>query len=102
MKKIKKLLLKCIDWAKPYFTWKMLPCLILAWIITNGWAYIFIILGSKLGINWMTIAGTTWATILWMPWTLEKPLVTIPLSLLFYRLIYRKKFVKKEVDKNDN
>lgn len=92
---MKKLLIKTWEWAKPYFTWRMAPCLTLAWIITNGWAYVFIAVGPMIGATWMTVAGSTWAAILWMPWTLEKPLVTIPLSLLFYRLFYREKFIKK-------
>lgn len=93
--KLKNLLNKLWGWAKPYLTWRMAPCLILAWIITNGWCYVFIALGPILGWAWMTIVGTTWAAILWMPWTLEKPLITIPLAILFYRLIYKEKFVKK-------
>lgn len=93
---IKRLLRSIWDWSRPYFTLKMVPCLLLAWLITNGWAYVFVIMGPKLGWTWMTVSGTTWIAILWMPWTPEKPLVTIPLALLFYRLIYREKFVKKE------
>ena len=92
---MKKFLIKTWDWAKPYFTWRMAPCLALAWVITNGWAYVFIAVGPMIGATWMTVVGSTWAAILWMPWTLEKPLVTIPLSLLFYRLFYREKFIKK-------
>jgi len=76
----------------------MIPCLLISWVITNGWAYVFVVLGPILGWSWMTIAGSTWMAILWMPWTLEKPLITIPLAGLIYRLIYREKFVKKVVD----
>lgn len=95
---MKKFIKGIWEWVKPYGTSKMIPCLIIAWIITNGWAYVFIALGPRIGATWMTIAGTAWATILWMPWTLEKPLITIPLSLLIYRLIYREKFHKKEME----
>ena len=95
---IKKLLHGIWAWTRPYLTLKMIPCLAIAWVITNGWAYVFIVLGPKLGLTWMTAAGTTWMAILWMPWTIEKPLVTIPLSLLLYRIIYGEKF-KKELYK---
>lgn len=85
-------------WTRPYLTLKMIPCLLISWVITNGWAYVFVVLGPVLGWSWMTIAGSTWIAILWMPWTLEKPLITIPLAGLIYRLIYREKFVKKVVN----
>jgi len=96
MKKwIKKVWNKTWNWIKPYLTPKMLPFILISWCITNGWAYIFAILGPILNITWMTTAGVTWATILWMPMTPEKPLVTIPLALLMYRLKYKEKFIKK-------
>lgn len=85
-------------WTRPYLTLKMIPCLLISWVITNGWAYVFVVLGPVLGWSWMTIAGSTWIAILWMPWTLEKPFVTLPLAGLIYRLIYREKFVKKVVN----
>ena len=72
--------------------------MLISWLITNGWAYVFVVLGPILDWSWMTIAGSTWIAILWMPWTLEKPLITIPLAGLIYRLIYREKFVKKVVN----
>ncbi len=97
---IKRLLRSMWDWTRPYLTIKMIPCLLIAWVITNGWAYLFVVLGPTLGWSWMTIAGSAWIAILWMPWTLEKPLVTIPLACLIYRLIYRKKFEKKKVTEN--
>lgn len=97
---MKRLLRSTWEWAKPYLTWKMVPCLLISWIITNGWAYIFVILGPILNAKWMTIAGSGWIAILWMPWTLEKPLVTIPLAGLIYRLIYREKFIKKKVNED--
>ena len=89
------------DWTRPYLTLKMIPCLVISWVITNGWAYVFVVVGPILGWSWMTIAGSTWIAILWMPWTLEKPFVTLPLAGLIYRLIYREKFVKKVVN-DDN
>ena len=98
---MKKLLYKTWAWAKPYFTWKMAPCLLIAWMITNGWAYIFVALGAKLSIAWMTYIGSAWIAILWMPWTPEKFLVTAPLAVLIYRIIYRQKFIKNEKENKD-
>lgn len=99
MKKfIKKVLQKTWAWTKPYLTVKMIPCLLLSWMITNGWAYVFVTIGPIIGANWMTVAGTAWIVILWMPWTFEKPFVTLPLAGLIYRLIYKEKFIKKKED----
>lgn len=99
MKKfIKKVLQKTWAWTKPYLTVKMIPCLLLSWMITNGWAYIFIIVGPIIGANWMTISGTAWMVILWSPLAAEKFFVTLPLAGVFYRLIYKEKFIKKKED----
>lgn len=96
MKTVKKIFVKTWDWAKPYFTWKMLPFLILAWFITNGWSYAFVVIGTKLGIHWMIWAGSVWISFLWFPLTVEKP-ITIFIAGLLYKLIYKEKYIKKEV-----
>ncbi len=37
---------------------RLLLCFGLAWIITNGWAYITAFIGVRLGIEWLTaVAG---------------------------------------------
>ena len=92
---MKKLLIKCWEWTKPYLTWRMAPCLAIAWCITNGWAYVFVIVGPIVESAWLSRIGWAWITILWMPWTPEKFLITIPLSVLIYRVVYRQNFVKK-------
>lgn len=96
MKTIKKLLHNTWDWVKPYLTWRMVPFLAIAWMITNGWAYAFVVIGPKLGLKWMTAAGIAWVGLLWMPWMIEKP-VTLWIAGKLYKLILRKDFRKKEV-----
>ena len=90
-KKLQHYFNKAIEWARPYLTWRMTPFLLVAWLITNGWAYAFVIIGSRLGVGWMTWLGGAWVSILWLPMTPEK-LVTIPLAGLLYRLFYRRRF----------
>lgn len=58
---------------KPYLTPTMAISYFLAWMITNGWCYVFIALGARLDIKWMWVVGSTWAGILWFPTTVEKP-----------------------------
>ena len=95
MKLLKKLLTKTWQWAKPYFTWKMAPFLAIAWMITNGWAYVFVTLGPIIGASWMTWIGGIWVSFLWFPFTIEKP-VTLAIAGLLYRLVYRDKFKKNQ------
>jgi hypothetical protein len=91
---MKKLLHKFWGWAKPYFTWKMVPFLAIAWVITNGWSYAFVLVGTRYGIGWMTWLGGIWMSFLWFPLTIEKP-ITIFLAGLLYRIVYRESFIPK-------
>lgn len=92
---MKKFLKNIWDWVKPYLTLKMLPFLVVAWLITNGWSYIFVTIGPKINQPWMTWLGGVWIAFLWFPMTIEKP-ITIAIALLLYRLIYKQNFNKKE------
>lgn len=92
---MKKFLKSIWGWVKPYTTPKMIPFLVIAWLITNGWSYIFVALGPKINQSWMTWLGGLWITLLWFPLTIEKP-ITIGIALLLYRLVYRERFSKKE------
>lgn len=97
---IKKAWKKIWSWIDPYLKPKMIPWLFVSWMITNGWAYVFAALGPILNIGWMTKVGLAWAAILWMPWSLEKPLITLPLAGLLYRWRYKESFIKKEEAQN--
>lgn len=70
------------NYLKPFLSWKFLLCFALAWMITNGWAYVFIIVGTTCDITWMWTVGTSYQAFLWMPFTVEK-LVTIPIAMWF-------------------
>ena len=102
MELVKKIWWKFWGWIKPYLTPKMLPFMFISWCISDGWVYVFLALGTALDISWMIKVGGAWAAILWMPWSLEKPLITIPLAGLLYRLYYKEKFVKEEVQKDES
>lgn len=66
---------------------RLLLCFGIAWMITNGWCYLFIILGAALGIPWMAAVGGAYAAFLWLPFTPEK-LVTVPISIFLLRLLF--------------
>ena len=68
---------------------RFLLCFGLAWMITNGWCYIFIAAGSSYGIEWMFYVGTTYLAFLWLPITPEK-IITIPLAIAFLKVLFPK------------
>ena len=69
--------------------WRFLVCFLIAWMFTNGWAYLFIGFGTVYDIGWMLAVGTTYMAFLWMPFTPEK-LITIPIALFLVKIIFPK------------
>jgi len=80
------ILIKIIEFISD---WRTFVCFTIIWMFTNGWAYIFLIIGPKMGWTWMTIVGGTWMTILWLPITPEK-LVIIPATVWLKRKLFPK------------
>jgi hypothetical protein len=68
---------------------RFLLCFGLAWMITNGWCYIFIGVGAFYDIEWMFYVGTTYLAFLWLPITPEK-IITIPMSIALLKLFFPK------------
>ena len=78
-----KRILKCI--TNPRF----LLCFGIAWMITNGWAYVLLGFGAYLDIEWMTAVSGIYLAFLWLPFTPEK-LITVPLAIAFLRFLFPK------------
>lgn len=70
--------------------WRTFISFFIAWMITNGWCYVFIVLGTWLKIKWMKITGWSYLAFLWLPITPEK-IVTIPLGMGIKKLLFRRK-----------
>ena len=68
---------------------RFLLCFGLAWLITNGWCYIFIAVGGALGIEWMTAVGAAYFAFLWLPISPEK-IATFAISIALLKLIFPK------------
>ena len=68
---------------------RLLLCFGIAWFITNGWCYVFTAVGAFFGITWMTVAGATWAALLWFPFTPEK-IITLIIAIFLLRLLFPK------------
>ena len=85
---IRKVIIFFKDWCNAI-------SVIIAWLITNGWGWIFMFLGRFLSINWMKYIGNAYVAFLWLPWVNEK-VVTIALALLIRKILFGKKIKKQE------
>ncbi len=81
---IKEKLLKVRDFLlNPH----LVICFTAAWIITNGWAYLALVLGGRLGIKWLTIVAGTYLAILWSPLCAEGR-VTCIIAVFLLRIVF--------------
>lgn len=67
---------------------RLLLCFGIAWMITNGWSYVMLAVGTWLGIPWMIAVASAYLTILWLP-SPEK-ILTCAIAILLLRLIFPK------------
>ncbi len=82
--KIKAFLKK---WVQFFLNPRLLLCVFMAWMITNGWSYVFISLGVFMDITWMTVVGTAYAGFLWIPFTPEK-IITAIIAIFLLKLLF--------------
>lgn len=64
-----------------------LLCYSIAWLITNGWAYVFTVAGSMFDISWMLAVGSGYLALIWLPLTPEK-LITLAIAILLLRRLF--------------
>lgn len=69
------------------FNPRFLFCFGLAWIITNGWSYILIGMGTVFENEWMIGIATGYLALLWLPFTPEK-LITVAIAIFLLKLIF--------------
>ena len=74
-------------WARFLLNPRLLLCLAIAWMITNGCSYVMFGLGMLMKIHWMRVVGGAYMSFLWLPFTPEK-LVTVVLAIGLMRLLY--------------
>lgn len=82
--KIRSWLIKARDFV---LNPRLLLCLGLAWIITNGWSYIMLGLGLLFGVGWMTAVAGAYLAFLWLPMTPEK-VVTVIIAMALLRWLF--------------
>jgi len=75
---------------------RLLLCFGLAWLITNGWAYITAAIAVWLKIEWLAALAGGYLAALWIPFTPEK-IITVIISIFLLKLLFPndKKTLKK-------
>ena len=68
---------------------RLLLCIVIAWLITNGWSYLMFGLGTYFKIHWMTALSGAYLTFLWLPVSPEK-IVTFAISIALLRWLFPK------------
>ena len=63
---------------------RLLFCLGLAWLITNGWSYLLLGLGILLDVTWMQTVASAYLALLWIPFTPEK-IITCAIAIALLR-----------------
>jgi hypothetical protein len=82
--KIKNFLKKAVLFiANP----RLLLCFGLGWMITNGWSYIMLALGSWLQIGWMVALSGAYLTFLWLPISPEK-IITVAIAMWLLKVLF--------------
>lgn len=82
--KLKKNLKKTLQFiANP----RLLVCLLLGWMITNGWSYVMFAVGTICEIEWMIAVSGAYLAFLWLPISPEK-LVTFAIAIALLRWLF--------------
>lgn len=66
---------------------RLLVCVAIGWMITNGWSYVMFALGTYFDINWMKIVAGAWLTFLWLPVSPEK-IATFAIAIALLRWLF--------------
>ena len=66
---------------------RFLLCFGIGWIITNGWSYIMLGLGSYYDIGWMKAVAGAYLAMLWLPISPEK-IVTVAIAIGLLKLMF--------------
>lgn len=66
---------------------RLVLCWGIAWIITNGWSYVMLALGTYFDITWMQVLAGGYVTFLWLPVSPEK-IVTAAIAMVLLRILF--------------
>ena len=66
---------------------RLLLCLAVGWLITNGWSYVMFAVGTICEIEWMIAVSGAYLAFLWLPVSPEK-LVTVAIAIALLRWLF--------------
>lgn len=66
---------------------RFLLCFGLAWIVTNGWSYLVLGIGTFLKNEWMIGIASGYLALMWLPFTPEK-IITVAIAIFLLKLIF--------------
>jgi len=66
---------------------RLLFCFGIGWMITNGWSYVLMGLGTWLNIPWMIGVSGAYLAFLWFPFSPEK-LLTVVIAIFLLRRLF--------------
>jgi len=66
---------------------RLLLCVGIAWLITNGWSYILLGIGTWLEIKWMIAVSGAYLAFLWFPFSPEK-IATFAIALALLKILF--------------
>ena len=68
---------------------RLLFCIAVAWMITNGWSYVLFAFGTYFEIGWMIGVSGAYLAFLWLPVSPEK-VVTCAIALALLKWLFPK------------
>lgn len=66
---------------------RLLLCLGIAWLITNGWSYILLGIGTYWKIEWMIAVASAYLAFLWLPVSPEK-IATVAIAITLLKFLF--------------
>ncbi len=66
---------------------RLLVCVAVAWMITNGWSYVMFAFGTYFEIGWMIAVSSAYLAFLWLPVSPEK-LLTFTIAIALLRFLF--------------
>ena len=66
---------------------RLLICVGIAWMITNGWSYVLLAIGTWLQIGWLIAVSSAYMALLWFPFTPEKILTAI-IAIFLLKILF--------------
>ncbi|MBQ9747748.1 MAG: hypothetical protein IJV98_03085 [Clostridia bacterium] len=78
---------KLKKWIMFFCNPRLILCYGLAWMVTNGWSYVMLGVGSLFEIPWMLAVSGAYLTFVWLPISPEK-IVTVAITMALLRALF--------------